>query len=334
MKGPAATLRRASPARRERRAELTLGAVSLGVLVFIGLLMVTVTIEAWPSFSHNGFYKWFLPGGDPEQQLRAIISGPTDPRHYLYHLRAWPLIWDTLLTTGGAVVIGLCFSIFAAVFIAELAPIALRRVLQPVVRLLAAVPSVVYGLIGILAIAPWVEHSFISQQRKHSVQEVVQLTGANVSVATLVLTVMICPIMIALISSALATVPRSWVEGSEALGANRWRTIWKVSLRAVRPAIVAATVLATARAVGEAIMLDMLSGSRIFAPNLQDGVTFLFEPVRPLAATIAFNVDNLSTVPLRHTVYAMAAVVLVSCALLSFAGWAVRQPMKRYGIGI
>lgn len=328
MKGPAAPLRRASPARRERRAELTLGAVSAGVLAFIGLLMVTVTIEAWPSFAHNGFYRWFLPGGDPEQQLRAIYS------ENVYRLRAWPIIWGTILATGGAVVIGLCFSIFAAVFIAELAPPAVRRVMHPVVRLLAAVPSVVYGLVGILAIAPWVASSFISQQRKHSVQEVVQLTGANLSIATLILTVMICPIMIALIASALTTVPRSWIEGSEALGANRWRTIWKVSLRTVRPAIVAATVLATGRALGEAIMLSMVGGSRAFAPNMLDGVTFLFEPVKPFAAAIIDNFEGLSAPALRHTLYAFASVLLVSCALLSFAGWAVKQSMKRYGIGV
>jgi phosphate ABC transporter permease protein PstC len=297
------------------------------VLIFIGLLMVTVTIEAWPSFAHNGFYKWFLPGGDPEQQLRAIYS------ENVYHLRAWPIIWDTILTTGGAVVVALSFSILAAVFIAELAPRAVRRVMQPVVRLLAAVPSVVYGLIGILAIAPWVEHHFISQQRKHSVQEVVQLTGANLSVGTLILTVMICPILISLISSALSTVPRTWVEGSEALGANRWRTIWKVSLRTVRPAIVAATVLATGRALGEAIMLAMAGGSRAWAPNVLDGATFFFEPVKPAAAAIIDNFEGLSAPALRHTLYAFAWVLLVSCALLSLAGWAVKQSMKRYGIG-
>jgi phosphate transport system permease protein len=327
VQDPAAPSRRASGARRERRAELGLGAVSLCVLLFIGLLMVTVTIEAWPSFSHNGFYKWFGPGGDPEQQLRLIYSDN------VYRLRAWPIIWDTILTTGGAVVIALSFSIFAAVFIAELAPPVVRRVMHPVVRLLAAVPSVIYGLIGILAIAPWVEHNFISQQRKRAVQEVVQLTGANLSVATLILTVMICPILISLISSALATVPRTWVEGSEALGANRWRTIWKVSLRAARPAIVAATVLATGRALGEAIMLSMVGGSRAFAPNVLDGATFFFEPVKPFAAAIIDNFEGLSAPTLSHTLYAFAWVLLVSCALLSLAGWAVKQQMKRYGIG-
>jgi phosphate transport system permease protein len=316
---------------RDKRAELALGAVAAGVLALIALMTVTVFAKAWPSFQHNGI-KWFFAGGDVDQQLNAILNGPKDPAHYDYHLRAWPLLWGTILTTGLAVLIGLVVSVLAAVFIVELAPATIRRVIDPVVRLLAGVPSVVYGLIGILAIAPWVEHNLISQQRKRSVEYVVQLTGANLSVATLILAVMIVPIMVAIIVSALETVPKSWTEGSAALGVNRWRTTWRVSLRTARPAIVAATVLATARALGEAIMLSMVSGSRGFAANPLDGTTFLFEPVRPLAATIIDYLDGFSVKPLEQTLYAMAAVLLVSCAFLSLAGWAAKQPMKRYGI--
>jgi phosphate transport system permease protein len=316
---------------RDRRAELVLGALSVGVLAFIALMAVTVFSRAWPSFAHNGI-RWFFPGGDVDEQLKAILTGPSEPGHYDYYLRAWPLLWDTILTTGLAVAIALVVSVLAAVFIVELAPAAVRRTIDPVVRLLAAVPSVVYGLIGILAIAPWVEKTFISQHRKESVQYVVQLTGANLSVAVVILALMITPIMVAIIAAALETVPRSWTEGSAALGVNRWRTMWRVSLRTARPAILAATVLATARALGEAIMLSMVSGSRGFAANPLDGTTFLFEPVRPLAATIIAYLDGISVKPLEQTLYAMAAVLLVSCAFLSLAAWAIKQPMKKYGI--
>jgi phosphate transport system permease protein len=322
---------RPGAASAERRAELTLGALAVGLLVVIALIAVTVLSKAWPSFAHNGF-SWFGSGGDVDTQLSAIINGPKEPARYVYHFRAWPLLWGTLLTSGLAVALGMLISIFAAVFIVEFAPKAVRTVIDPVIRLLAGVPSVVYGLIGILAIAPWVEHNLVSTQRKRSVEFVVQLTGANLSVATLILTLMIVPIMVAIVVNALEAVPRSWTEGSAALGVNRWRTTWRVSLRTARPAIVAAAVLATARALGESIMLSMVSGSRGFAANPLDGVTFLFEPVRPLAATIIDYIDSISVVPLEQTLYAMAAVLLVSCALLSLAGWAAKQPMKRYGI--
>jgi phosphate transport system permease protein len=316
---------------RDRRAELTLGAIAVGVLVLIALMAATVFTKAWPSFAHNGL-SWFGSGGDADVQLKAMVQNTPLQGHSIYYFRAWPLIWGTLLTTGLAVLIGLVFSTFAAVFIVEFAPNTLRAVLDPVVRLLAAVPSVVYGLIGILAIAPWVEHHLISQQRKRSVDFVVQLTGANLGVATLILTVMITPIMVAIASRSLAAVPRTWTEGSAALGVNRWRTTWRVSLRTARPAIIAGAVLATARALGEAIMLSMVSGSRGFAANPLDGVSFAFEPVRPLAATIIDYIDGLSVVPLAQTLYAMAAVLLVSSALLSLAGWAAKQPLKKYGI--
>jgi phosphate transport system permease protein len=321
------------PASAERRAELSLGAVAVGVLAFVVAMLVTVFTKAWPSFSHNGYIGWFLPGGDVEQQLKAIVSSPTEPARYVYHLRAWPLVWDTLLSTGFAVVFGLALSLLSAIFIVEFAPRAVRRVLDPVVRLLAAVPSVIYGLIGILVIAPWINQHLISQQRKASVEYVnLQLNGANLMVATLILTIMIAPIMIAITVNALSAVPSAWTEGSAALGVNRWRTMWRVSVRAARPAILAGAVLAAARALGEAIMLAMVGGGRPFAPNLLDGITALYEPVRPFAATIIAYKDNLSVVPLGQTLYAMAAVVLVSTALLSLIAWTIKQPLKRYGI--
>jgi phosphate transport system permease protein len=317
----------------EHRAELAFGAVAVGVLVFVAALLLTVFVKAWPSFAHNGYIKWFFPGGDVDQQLRAIFNSPHEPARYDYHLRAWPLLWDTILTTGFAVVFGLALSLLSAIFIVEFAPAILKGVLDPVVRLLAAVPSVIYGLIGILVLAPWLNEHLISVQRKEAVENVhLQLNGAGLMVASVILMVMITPIMVAITVNALEAVPRSWTEGSAALGVNRWRTMWRVSVRTARPAIIAGVVLATARALGEAIMLAMVGGGRSFAPNLLDGITALYEPVRPLAATIVTYKDDLTVVPMAQTMYALAAVVLVSTALLSLAAWAAKQPLKRYGI--
>jgi phosphate transport system permease protein len=317
--------------RTDQRVERTLGALVVAVLVFIVAMLATVLVKAWPSFSANGL-GWFGPGGNVDTQLRAMAESKALPGHSLLYFRAWPLVWGTLLTTVSAVLIALVVSTFAAVFLTEFAPSAVRRILDPVIRLLAGVPSVIYGLIGILVIAPYIDNHWISESRKASVGYVVQLSGADVMTASLVLTVMILPIMVAITAGALNSVPASWREGSLALGVNRWRTIWRVSLRTARPAIVAATVLATARALGEAVMLSMLAGSRGFAPNLLDGVTFFFEPVRPFAATILQNAEGLTIPSLAHTVYAIGAVLLVSAAMLSLAGWAAKQQFKRYGI--
>jgi phosphate transport system permease protein len=181
-------------------------------------------------------------------------------------------------------------------------------------------------------LVPFVGNHVIGEGRKESVAYVVQLDGSSILVAILILTVMITPIMIAIIVDGLRAVPESWTEGAAALGVNRWRAIWTISVRTARPAIIAAAVLATARALGEAIMLSMVSGSIGFAPNPLDGVTFIFEPARPLAATIVDNAEGLSVAPFGQTMYALAAVLLVSSMFLSLGGWAAKQPLRKYGI--
>jgi phosphate transport system permease protein len=315
--------------RTDQRAEVALGALASAVLLLIAFMIVFVFSKAWPSFAHNGL-TWFGAGGSVDEQLTNIFNSPANPSDYVYTFHAWPLLWATALITGISVLLATTVSLLSAMFIVEFAPGWLQGLLQPVIRLLAAVPSVVYGLIGILVLVPFVGNHLISAGRKESVQYVIQLDGSSILVGIAVLTVMITPIMVAIVTDALRSVPRHWTEGAAALGINRWRALRTVGLRAARPAIVAAAVLATARALGEAIMLSMVSGSVGFAPNPLDGVTFFLEPARTLAATIVDNAEGLSVKPFGQTVYALAAVLLVSSAFLSFAGWAARQSMRKY----
>ncbi|HEY6730951.1 MAG TPA: phosphate ABC transporter permease subunit PstC [Solirubrobacterales bacterium] len=315
----------------DRRVERMLGAVACLVLLLIIGMIAFVFAKAWPSFAHNGL-AWFSSGGDVDRQLEDIFNSPSNPADYVYELHAWPLLWGTAVVTFGAVLIGIAFSLFAAIFIVEFAPPRLSGLLEPVVRLLAAVPSVVYGLIGILVIVPWVGEHLISIERKESVANVVQLDGSSIGVGIMILTIMIVPIMIAIVVDALRAVPRSWTEGASALGVNRWRVTWSIVVRTARPAVVAAAVLATARALGEAIMLSMVSGSASFAPNPIDGFTFLFEPTRPLASALVENVEGLTVVPFGQTLFAFAAVLLVSSMFLSLAGFVAKQSMRKYGV--
>lgn len=315
----------------DRRVERMLGALACTVLVLIAAMVAFVFAKAWPSFSHNGL-AWFGGGGNVDHQLAAIFDSPSNPSDYVYTLHAWPMLYATALLTGVAVVCGLVFALLCAVFIVEFAPPRMRGLLEPAVRLLAAVPSVVYGLIAVLVLVPFVGNHVITEGMKHSVAYVVQLDGSSMLVGASVLTVMVTPIMIAIIVDALRAVPRGWTDGAAALGVNRWRVMWTISVRAARPAIVAAAVLATARALGEAIMLAMVAGSVGFAPNPLDGFLFFLEPARPLAATIVDNAEGLSVVPFGQTIYAFAAVLLVSSLFLSLAGWAAKRPLQRYGL--
>src|ERR1700744_5112242 len=289
--------------RQDQRAQLGVGALVCLVIVVLLAMLVFIFREAWPSFSHNGL-SWFGPGGNADQQIQKIFTSGDLKQTPQFLIHAWPLIWSTILTTVGSVVISFVCSLFVAVFLVEFAPEWLKRVLEPVIRLLASVPSVIYGLIGVLVLVPFIGNHLVSQQAKASVTPVISLSGYSLLAALVILTVMISPIMIAIFAEGLRSVPRGWLEGSLALGVNRWRTFWNIAVRTARPALIAGTVLATARALGESVMLSMVGGSTAFAPNPADGLIFFVEPSRGLAATILHNTDELSSAAMKHTLFA------------------------------
>ena len=312
----------------DQRAELWLGALVCGVVVALLAMGVFIVAQGWPSFAHNGLH-WFGSGGKIDQQIINIFnSGSGTKPVYTFH--AWPLLWSTALTTVGAVAISFVASLFVSVFMVEFAPAPLQRVLEPVIRLLASVPSVIYGLVGVLVVVPFIFNNLISNAMEQSVTPVIPLSGESLLAGILLLTLMISPIMISIFSEGLRAVPRGWLEGSMALGVNRWRSYWNLAVRTARPALIAGTVLATARALGEAVMLSMVAGTVGFAPNPVDGLMFFVEPARGLAATILQQTDEFSSPPMKHTLFAIAAVLLFSALMLSLTGWAAKQPMKRY----
>jgi len=313
----------------DQRVERMLGALVCGVVALLLALIVTVFVHAWPSFAHNGL-AWFSGSGDVEEQLNAISLSAQTSGDYIYTFHAWPLIWSTILITGGAVLIALVSALFVSVFIVEFAPEWMSNILQPVIRFLASVPSVIYGLLGVLVLVPFIGNHLVTEGQKASVAGVISLTGYSLLAAILVLTVMIAPLMVSIFSDGLRAVKPGWIEGSLGLGINRWRTTWKIGVRSARPAIVAGTVLAVARAIGEAVMLAMISGSVAFAPNPADGLIFIYEPSRPLGPTIVKNIDQLSSPPFNATLFSIAAVLLFSAAMFSLAGWLARRSMRKY----
>jgi len=314
----------------DQRVERMLGALVCTLVGLLLALIVTVFIRGWPSFVHNGL-AWFGSGGNVDDQLNAIFLSGQSGAEYIYTFHAWPLIWSTMLITGGAVLISLFSALFVAVFIVEFAPEWMSNILQPVVRFLASVPSVIYGLLGVLVLVPFIGNHLISEEQKASVAGIISLTGYSLIAGVVVLAMMIAPLMVSIFTDGLRSVKPGWLEGSLALGVNRWRTTWKIGVRAARPAIVAGTVLATARAIGEAVMLAMLSGSVGFAPNPADGVIFIFEPSRPLAPTIVKNIDQLSSPPGNATLFSIATVLLFSATIFSLCGHLARRSMRKYG---
>jgi phosphate transport system permease protein len=315
----------------DHRAELLLGAVSFLACVVVLLMIAFVAVRAWPTFAHNGL-SLFGSGGSLTRQIETMEQTSVHPPASAYHVRLWPVIYGTLLISGFAVLLALPLAVLSAVFIVELAPAAVRRVMIPVVRLLASVPSVIWGLIGILVLVPFVGNHLITVSERDSLQNTVQLTGAGLVVAVVLVAVMITPIMVALICDALGAVPTAWREGAAALGVNRLRAIRAVTLRSVRPAIVAATVLATARALGEAIVISMVSGSVFFNPRPGDGLAFLFEPLRSLASTIVDFREGLGAPALSSSLYTCALLLLFSAFVLSVGGYFIKLPLRKYQV--
>ena len=126
----------------------------------------------------------------------------------------------------------------------------------------------------------------MSQDTANRLSPIIPINGRGLLLGTFVLFVMVMPIMVAIFTDSLRSVPGSWKEGSVALGVHPWRTLVRISLPVIRPAIVAGTVLAMGRALGEAIAISMASGSLGFSPQPTRRLRFFLEPSRPLASTI------------------------------------------------
>ena len=184
---------------------------------------------------------------------------------------AFALIVGTLTVTGVAMAVAVPFSFGAAIYIGEFARGRQREWLKILVELLAAVPSVVWGVVGLHVISPLIL-DYVEPDSG---------VGTNLLNAGLILGLMSAPIMTTLAEDALKAVPDTYREAAEALGATRWQTVWRVVLPHARPGLSAAVLLGVGRAVGETIAVLMASGHSVRIPES------LFDPVRALTATIA-----------------------------------------------
>ncbi len=180
-----------------------------------------------------------------------------------------PLILGSFLVTAGATVFAVATSICAAFYIAEIAPARIRDFLKTGIEVLASIPSVVLGFVGMVTLVPWVKSVF------HVPTGLTALSGA------IMLGFMAMPTIISISEDALAAVPRHFREGSIALGATRWQTMYRVTIHAAKPGILAASMLGIGRVIGETMAVMMITGNAAVIPR-----TFL-QPVRTLTATIA-----------------------------------------------
>ncbi len=193
-----------------------------------------------------------------------------------------PMIIGSVLATFGAVVLGVPLSIGTAILLAEVAPPSVREIVRPAVELLAGIPSVVYGLFGMVVLAPLIRKIQVPYN-----------TGFGLLNASIVLAVMLIPTVTNIAEDALRAVPKHYKEGSLALGATHWQTILRVILPAARSGIVAAVILGVGRALGETMAMIMVIGNSIAIPSpLNDNpLTLFLSTARTLTGNVAVEIN-------------------------------------------
>lgn len=219
-----------------------------------------------------------------------------------------PFILTSVYGTAGAVILGILIGIFTAMFLAKAAPPRIAAVIQGAVELLAGIPSVVYGLVGMTVLVPGVQKAFHLS------------SGATLFSAIVVLTIMILPYIISVSATALRAVPREYEEASLALGANYTETWFRVSLRAAKSGVAAAVIQGVGRALGEAMAIIMVAGNVANMPGL-------FQSVRFLTTAIVSEMSYASYGSLQRQ--ALFSIGLVLFLFIMMINWILHRVIRK-----
>lgn len=267
------------------------GAAGLAVIVTIAGLFVSLTRESWPTIREFG--------------LPFIWNSTWDPARETFGV--WPFILGTLITSVFALIFATIIAVFVALFLTEIAPGYISRPISYMVELLAAIPSVVYGLWGIFVMGVFI--------RDHLGPVITSLFGwipwfngtpliTGLLSGCLILTVMILPTIMAVSRDVIAAVPRSQREGITALGATRWEAIRIAVLPYARSGVMGAAILGLARAVGETLAVTLVIGNSVKIPEN------IFSPAYTMASVIA-NQFNEATGLQRSALIEVALILLI-----------------------
>jgi phosphate transport system permease protein len=227
-----------------------------------------------------------------------------------------PLILGSLIVTIGATLVAVPFGVGTAIYISEIAPGWLKEVLKPLVEILAGLPSVMLGFLGMLVFAPFL-------RRLLNIP-----TGLTAFTGAMLLGAIAIPTIVSVSEDALNNVPRSYREGALALGATRWQTIWGVTLPAARSGVLMGVVLGVGRAIGETMTVMMVTGN---APVMLHGLDFFFTPVRTMTATIASEMGEVASGSVHYHVLFLIGILLFLISLaVNITAQAIvyRQPKR------
>jgi len=263
-----------------------------GVTVLLGLLAYKVVAQAWPAIRHFGVSFVWTNAWNPNNDVFGAAS----------------FIFGTVVTSFIALLIATPISIAIALFLTEIAPRRIAAPIATVVELLAAIPSVVLGLWGILVFGPWM-NDHLEPGLKSAFGFLPILSGptyqAGILPAALILTIMIVPIISALCRELFSRIPRDLTDGSLALGSTKWEAIRRVGLPYAAPGISAAMLLGLGRAFGEAIAVAQVIGGQVAISRS------LFHPGDTLGARIALQYQGATTGLETNSLLYLGAILMV-----------------------
>jgi phosphate transport system permease protein len=232
----------------------------LSILILLGIFILLL-LDGFPAVKHLGLSSFF-----------SVIWNPTSYVKETYGLGA--MIISTLMVTFGAMLLAVPIGLGCAAYLAEIAPSWVREILKPVIEILAGIPSVVLGFLGIVVVGPAIARIFHLPN------------GLNAVNGSLLLAVMSLPTIISISEDAISSVPRSYKEASLALGATRWQTLIKVVVPSALSGIIASIMLGMGRAIGETMTVLMATGNALKMPY------HFFDAVRTMTATIAIELGE------------------------------------------
>ncbi len=278
-------------------------------------ILATLLVRSWPMLEQKSL--WSLLSGEIWKPLKGEFG-------FL------PFILGTLWVTAVAMILAVPPCLFCAIYLAEYASPTTRNVFKPLLDLLAAIPSVVYGVWGMLLIVPLVQ-KFLGPALNSSLGFLpffskTNPTGFSILSGGIVLAVMVAPFIIAVTYEVLGTVPSGQREAALALGSTRWQAIRSAVLPSTMPGIAAGVVLGSSRALGETMAVLMVVGNVVQVPNS------IFDAAYPLPALIANNYGEMMSIPLYDAALMGAALILAMIVLIFnfFSTLVLRRYVRRF----
>lgn len=285
---------------RERPVNILIKAAGYSSILFVTVIFIFLMREGLPALANVSL-----------SSLLGTVWYPIEG-----YFGIWPLFFGSIIVTLTAILIAIPLGVGTSLYISEIAPMWIKNLLKPLIEILAGLPSVVLGFIGIQVAVPFMRQFFNLP------------TGLSGLTGAILLAFIATPTIVSISEDALNTVPAAYRQAALALGATQWQTIWNVTLPAARSGVITAVMLGVGRAIGETMAVMMVTGN---APVMPHSLDAIFLPVRTMTATIASEMGEVATGSPHYQVLFLIGIILFTLSLTInvIASWVSTRGRKR-----